>query len=186
MCFGVLIRKWILTFKYIGINMTKIKALILILVIISLFSCSDKKPKIKVFKPTYYIKYFKEKNITSKNNYKYVNIRFDKEIHGSPYEIDQKLKTLNKEKDSYYKVYYSNLSQMIDRYEFYQQNSLKAYAIYSYGNVDSIMSDILHKISYYDDKRSLIAYDLINYDKFLKPLSVMRFRMPGRYLSHIF
>jgi len=160
---------------------------IFILIFFSLYiltHCSSQSiPKKE--KKLYYTKYFKEKRILTRTQYKHIEINFEKEIFGTKDEIDEELKAIQNENGSYYKVYYALTGQIL-KYEYFDQGYLAAYAIYNYGNLKTLLAGKLIRIDYYNEKRNQVAYDTIIYGEYGKAIKTSRYILPEKKLKNIF
>ncbi len=160
--------------------------ILIFLISLSFVYCSNKVPKIdKPKKTNYYERFFREKRIISKNQFHHIESVFEKEILGTPHEIEQARKAIEKRKEGYYKVYFYS-PQKIQRYEYFENGRLTAYANYEYTVTHGKTKDTLIAIKYYNDTLNYVAKDEITYDDFGRPIKTMRYVMPGRRLHNAF
>ncbi len=164
--------------------------LLIFVILIGVMTCSSEENNQKAVKKNKepYVRYFREKRITTRNQFRHIYIRFEKEILGSPDEIEQSLKMIEKEKGSYYKVYYDRSRNVIIEYGFFQKGLLVAQAKYTYGGRDNPQKGKLVMIDYYDEELKPVASDTITYNKFGRPIQTQRSIMTskGKRLLNIF
>ncbi len=160
--------------------------ILIFLVSLTLLSCSSKTPKVhKVKKQNSYERFFREKRIFSRNQFNHIESVFEKEILGTPDEIEQARKAIEKRKEGYYKVYYLSPRQ-IQRYEYIKNGRLTAYANYDYAVTNARRRDRLISIKYYNEKLNYVAIDEITYNDFGRAIKTRRYIMPRKRLHNAF
>ncbi|HEO64866.1 MAG TPA: hypothetical protein ENI73_03250 [Spirochaetes bacterium] len=161
-------------------------SILIFLLSLSLLNCSNKTHKSqKVKKQNTYERFFREKRIFSRNQFSHIESVFEKEILGTPEEIVQARKAIEKRMEGYYKVYYL-VPQQIQRYEYIEKGRLTAYANYEYAVTNAKTADRLLSIKYYNEKLNYVAKDEITYDDFGRAIKTRRYVMPRKRLHNAF